>query len=898
MKAPIKPLGYSVLVSLISAMAAHPAWAQVLAIAPAAASQPADALDVTTNAPLPALGATTHKINHDDRATPLAKTQPTHWLAQGENEQAVITDVQITPTSEGLTVTLISEQALANGTSRVEGNALITEIPNARLALTNATAAEQFDPADGIALVQVSSLPTGGIRVVITGTEAPPEAEVSAQADSWVLSVVPGAAATGTEAPDAIQVVVTATRTEESVLDVPRSVTVIEREQIEQQLSFTNNLPDVLGKLVPGLSAPPFTNSTSELALRGRPVVIFIDGVPQTPNSNGNAADLRIIDPALVERIEVLRGPSAIYGDGGTGGIINIITRAPTEDAIAYTFSTGASTSLTSFGGDSFGYNVQMGVSASDEQADGLLSLSYDAVNSQYDADGDRIIPTNVSDTSRLGLLAKLGYNFDEQQRLALTYSFYRDSLDTEFIPDERITQVPGLQKGRTFRIGSVDYESEPRQINHVIDLTYRHANVFGSELNAQFYYRDRELVQRFTDLRLNPLSQLPILDPFPDVWQTGLDATEWGGRLQMDTPLSESASLLWGVDYSSERNNRPLRVSDNAAFDANRELNIVDTSLTQGGPYTLRSVGLFTQGSWDITEQWQISGGLRYENFNVSVDDYRLAFVTTSNLPRERQGGDNNFDDVAFNAGLIYRPIPEIGLFANFSQGFSIPDVGSVLGGVASTFDINSDLLLEPQKVDNYEVGIRAEFGRVQATVTGFYSESDLGNSIVIDENGLGTLVRAPQRNYGVEATVDWQPSNTWRLGGLFSWNEGENDVDEDGDFDPLGSVNVQPYKVGLYIENDTTPGWTNRLELLAIGSRDRAADEGIDDVAIDGYVTVDFLSRIQLGGGQLTLGIGNLFNNQYLPVATQVLTAPGVEARRAAAPGRTVSLRYAIEF
>ncbi|MEL6383412.1 MAG: TonB-dependent receptor [Cyanobacteria bacterium J06626_18] len=407
--------------------------------------------------------------------------------------------------------------------------------------------------------------------------------------------------------------------------------------------------------------------------------MVLIDGVPQTPNSNGNAADLRVIDPALVERVEILRGPSAIYGDGGTGGIVNIITRTPAEDEVTYTFSAGTDTSLTSFGGDSFGYNAQIGASGTSGPIEALLLFSFDGVNSQYDVEGDRIVPTNVSDTSRLGLLAKLGYNIDEQQRLGFTYSFYRDRLDTEFIPDEGITEISGLQKARALRIGSVDYEEEPQHTNEIFNLTYRHGDIFGSELDAQFYYRDRELVQRFTDFRLNPLSELPLLDPFPDVWQTGLNATEWGGRVQVDTPLGNTSNLLWGIDYTNERNNRPLRVSDNAAFDANQELNIVDTSLTQGGPYTLESVGLFTQGRWDITEQWQISGGVRYENFDVSVEDYRLAFVTTTNLPRERQGGENSFDDVAFNVGVIYRPIPEIGLFANFSQGFSIPDVGSL---------------------------------------------------------------------------------------------------------------------------------------------------------------------------------------------------------------------------
>ena len=918
----IKLVGYSVLASLISAVTIYPAVAQSLAPVSnsdtpvRSAAEPLDAgppdskalaestssleLESTVKPPeSPFESPEPTAVNRPFSVEELADSVPESTLEPiAQAGATVITDVQITPTADGINIVLVADQPLALEASTTSGNAVITDIPNATLALTDAAAAEQFSPAPGIALIQVSSLPGGGVRVAITGTDTPPAVQADSSGGNLVLAVTPGVEIAQTEDSETIQVIVTATRTEENVLDVPRSVTVIEREQIEQQLNLTNNLTDLLGKLVPGLAPPPFTNNTIELELRGRPIVVLIDGVPQTPNSNGNAADLRVIDPALVERIEVLRGPSAIYGDGGTGGVVNIITRAPAEDDVTYTISAGVGTSLTSFGGDSFRYNALIGASGTDGPVEGLLNLSYDQVNSLYDAEGDRIIPTSVSDTSRIGLLAKLAYNFDEQQRLGFTYSFYRDSLDTEFLPDEGITAIPGLQKGRALRIGDVSYDERPRQLNHVLNVTYRHTNLLNSQLDAQAYFRDRELIQRFTDFRLNPLSALPVLAPFPDVWQTTLDATEWGGRVQMDTSLGNAASVLWGIDYSNEINDRPLLVSDNAAFDANQDLNIVDRSLTQGGPYTVESVGLFTQASWDITEQVQISGGVRYENFDISVEDYSLAFITALNLPRERQGGNNSFDDVAFNAGIIYRPIPEVGLFANFSQGFSIPNIGSVLGAVASTFDINSDLLLEPQKVDNYEIGVRAELGNVQATLSGFYSESDLGTNFAFDDNGLATLVRAPQRNYGVEATVDWQPSNTWRLGGLFSWSEGENDVDDDGEFDPLGSFDIKPFKVGLYVENDTTPGWTNRLELLAVGNRDRAFDEGVDDFTVDGYVTLDLLSSLQVGDGRLTLGISNLLNNQYLPVATQVLTAPGVEARRAAAPGATVRLQYTLEF
>ncbi|ESA33901.1 ferric aerobactin receptor [Leptolyngbya sp. Heron Island J] len=687
-----------------------------------------------------------------------------------------------------------------------------------------------------------------------------------------------------------LRIVVTATRTERDILEVPRSITVIDREDIEQQLLFNNSLADILGRLVPGYATPPGTTETQPRGgLRGRPIVVLIDGVPQTPNNDGFGSSLRIIDPELIERVEVLRGPSAIYGDGGTGGVVNIITRRPTEDSISYEFSTGVNTSLTSNQNDRFGYSGTFGVSAADEQGDGVLAISYDTVNGQFDADGDRIIRNGINDTDRLGLLAKVGFNLTDEQRLGLTYNFFKDETFSDFTIDNSVLANPDAEFGRALRI-DVDYEEPPEQVNHVLNLTYRHENILGSQLDAQVYYRDTELVQIFTDLR-----GLGLPPFFPALWQTTLDDTEIGGRLQIDTPLGNSANLLWGADYSQNDTASPLFIGDVATFSATGRIDIIDTSLDRFAAYDLNSLGLFAQSSWDITDQFQISGGLRYENVDLSVEDYNLAF----RFPRERQGGDSSFDDVLFNAGLLYRPIPEIGVFASFAQGFSIPNIGDSLQGVPPVFNVTDDLLLDPQKVDNYEIGLQFEFNQLQGTLAGFYNESDLGSTLTLDPvTGFPVVNRAPQRNYGVEATLDWQPSDTWRLGGLFSWNEGESDIDDDGDFEELSLLEIEPIKVGLYVENQTTPGWTNRFDVFLVGTR----DPNDSDVAgglvnsVGDYTTVDFTSSINLGQGKLSLGIGNLFNEQYASVRQQ--TFGQAVSRIAAAPGRTFQIRYSVSF
>jgi iron complex outermembrane receptor protein len=86
---------------------------------------------------------------------------------------------------------------------------------------------------------------------------------------------------------------------------------------------------------------------------------------------------------------------------------------------------------------------------------------------------------------------------------------------------------------------------------------------------------------------------------------------------------------------------------------------------------------------------------------------------------------------------------------------------------------------------VDNYEIGVRGRWQNLQASLSGFYNYSDLGTSFRrIGGSDVGRTVRSPQRIYGVEAALNWQPGKDWQLGGTISWQEGENDASENGEF------------------------------------------------------------------------------------------------------------------
>ncbi|MEK7318474.1 MAG: TonB-dependent receptor, partial [Pseudomonadota bacterium] len=111
---------------------------------------------------------------------------------------------------------------------------------------------------------------------------------------------------------------VTASRTSSDLVRPTRQSTVLERTELEELKTGSDSLATVLSKVIPGMADSSHTVTDFGQTLRGRGMLVLLDGIPLNTNRD-SARNLANIDPALVERVEVLRGSSAIYGGGATG---------------------------------------------------------------------------------------------------------------------------------------------------------------------------------------------------------------------------------------------------------------------------------------------------------------------------------------------------------------------------------------------------------------------------------------------------------------------------------------------------------------------------------------------------------------------------------------------------
>ena len=97
-------------------------------------------------------------------------------------------------------------------------------------------------------------------------------------------------------------------------------------------------------------------------------------------------------------------------------------------------------------------------------------------------------------------------------------------------------------------------------------------------------------------------------------------------------------------------------------------------------------------------------------------------------------------------------------------------------------------------------------------------------------------------------------------------------------------------------YVENQTSPGWSNRLQLLYSGTRNRFNNSAVfGRQAVSDYLTVDLLSNIKIGDGTLQVGVENLLNTDYLPVVSQLQTS---DTQYLPGKGRSLSVRYGLSW
>ncbi|MBA6091145.1 TonB-dependent receptor [Pseudomonas monteilii] len=687
------------------------------------------------------------------------------------------------------------------------------------------------------------------------------------------------------------QMEITASRTSSSLVSATRQSTVLEHEQLQELRQGSESLATVLAKAIPGMSDSSRTITEYGQTLRGRSMLVMVDGVPLNTNRD-SSRNLANIDPALIERVEVIRGSSAIYGSGATGGVISITTRPAGGENRAET-SLSATSPLTRLGSDGFGGQFQQYFAGSQGAVDYAFDFGTRHIGASYDAHGDRIAPEpsqgDLFDSNIYNIGGKLGLHIDENQRIQLAVSHYDARQDSDYATDPSVAKLPAGSVPAN-AIKGLDLDEQNRIRNTLVNLEYENLDILGSRLSAQMYYRDY-----FT--RFTPFDARAVATRGGNVDQIMQNSEVFGSRLTLRTPLGDSGSteLVWGGDYNQERSDMPLDVFDPAVYDASGGLVFDKTGkLTYMPPLRTRSAGAFAQLQHRFDEHWSVDGGLRYEYSTAEFDDFVPLSESTAASPVAVKGGEVHYDALLSNLGIVYSPVLGQEIYASFSQGFQLPDVGIQLRNARRGFDIGASNL-EPVKTNNYELGWRGELSsNTLGTLALFYTTSKLGD-VQSFNNGL-ILTRTKERIYGAEASADWLSDDAvWGAGGSATWMRGREKPDGKGWQDMTG-YRVPPLKLTAYVQYKPTLEWSNRLQATFFDAKDYRLD-GVDSFGrhqVSSYTTVDLVSQYQISADdKVSVGIQNLFNRDYYPLYSQLLRNNN-NTSHLPAPGTVLTASY----
>ncbi|HEY8570529.1 TonB-dependent receptor [Microbulbifer sp.] len=670
------------------------------------------------------------------------------------------------------------------------------------------------------------------------------------------------------------EVVVTASRTEKPLSAIPNTVTLIDQQELTNQMAATSDLSTILGNLIPSFSPSRQKMTSAGESLRGRKPLYLIDGVPQSNPLRDGGRDGHTIDPLMLERVEVIHGANAIHGMGASGGIINLVTRTPSDE---FQQSLRVESNLQPEElSDTLGYNGSYSVSSKLDDVDVLASLAYRNTGISYDANGEIVGFDNTQgdtmDSETINAFIKTGYSWDDQ-RVQLTINHYLlegnnnwlsvDGDISEGIPTTAIeADVPG---------------KSPSNEVTTINLQYTKEDFLGQKLRAQVFSQD--FAGTYGGTPSGTFQDPTYGDVVFDQSQNNSEKRGLKLTLIKDEIAGAPVSLAYGVDLLQDETWQQLILTNRAWVP----------------PTKYKNIAPYAQAEFSGIEHMTITAGVRREISELQVDDFTTLY--SYNGGQFVKGGNPEFSETLGNIGATYAISEGLRVYANYSEGFSMPDVGRVLRGINQPDqDVESFLDLKPILTENQEIGVDFSGDKFTAQLAYYTSDSDFGQRLNLGSDGIYSVSREQTEIDGVELRGQWFVTETDTLEARYAYTKGRYDSNDDGKVDTdLDGRNIAPNRFNLSWARNWNDVFSTRLQANWLLDRDFENSAGVVTTEFDGYTIIDASAQLKALGGEFALGLQNLTNEDYFTYYSQTA---GNDARNFMGLGRSVNLSYSKVF
>lgn len=646
------------------------------------------------------------------------------------------------------------------------------------------------------------------------------------------------------------EVIVSSGRVKETLGKTPVSVTILNAEEIQTQAGINANLSNMLTWTVPGLGFANNTTSNVGQTLRGRNVLVLVDGIPQSTPLRAGGRDFRTIDPAVIDRIEVIKGSTSIYGNGADGGLINYITKKPSGNNHFNSLTTIGNTGSLVGVKNSLGGRFSQQFNGQTGKIDYVVSGLFDQTGVFKDAEGEVISPYyGLGETRSYNGFAKIGYTLNQKNRLELMYNYFGSRQQSDYLPLEgKYGETPTI--GVKGDVLGVD---QGTRYNHNGNLSFISKQVFKkTDLEANAYFQSFKTIYGFDDF-------------FYGGGQSVIESDKKGLRVNLNTPFSfknAGTTLTYGIDLLNDITSQPL--VDGRVWAPKMDMKNL-------APYAQLNTTLFND--------FNLKAGIRYENITIDVNDFNTLATGPNNAGSIAvEGGRLDYNALTFNAGLRYTPLNYFKPYVSYSQGFSIFELGRILRTAQE--NTLKKLNIDPVIVDNYEAGFNSDFKKFNFEAVYYISKSKLGANM-IEQNGIFVTRREPEQIHGYEVSASVHPFSYLTVGGSYAYVEGKIDGNNDGDAKDkddkyLNTSRISPPKATGYIKVSPLKSWDVRADYVYTAKRNRFSPKangtfayGEGPIKSSGIINMSSsykFNRIT----SINLGIENLLNKEYyMPAA-----------------------------
>ena len=580
---------------------------------------------------------------------------------------------------------------------------------------------EMIRQADGFT-VKRTSTPTPGLDSVVPLTVLPVVK---------VMSSAMGGYATAYST--------TATKTNTLLRDIPQSITVVTRELIRDQ--SMQSMADV-ARYVPGVGVSQGEGNRDALVFRGNRSTgdFFTDGVRD---------DVQYFrDLYNIERVEVLKGANGmIFGRGGSGGVINRVTKQAGWDPIRE----------FSFEGGSFDKKratVDVGHAIND-----VAAVRF---NSMYENSGSYRNGVNLE---RFGISPTVTLKPSHQTNIILGMEHFQDHRTSD-------RGIPSLN-GAPVNTSPSTFFGDPRRSKADVTVTSFNA-LIEHKFNSGFTFRNRTNYAMYDKFYQNVFANSAVI-------AGSLNLAAYNDTSTRDNFFNQT-------DFSYNLNTGPInhtiavgvevgrQVTDNSRLNGyfNNNTSALALSVPLSSPITsdpitfgiravdnhsvTRITSVYVQDQIVLLPQLHAIVGVRYDQFQVDF------LKRTDNTQLKTDDGL-----LSPRLGLIYKPIEAISIYTSYSKAFA-PRAAEQLTGLTVT-----TAALAPEKFTNLEAGIKWDILPALAFTTAVY-QIDRTNVISVDPtDSRVTFLTKGQVVQGVEAGLSGQITSAWRVMGGYAYQVGE---------------------------------------------------------------------------------------------------------------------------